>query len=46
MDAINKKLLLVFRDEKFIGVISIGDIQRSIISNLPFDTNIMEIMRK
>lgn len=46
MDAVNKKLLLVFDKEKFIGVLSIGDIQKAIIANLPLDTCIMEIMRK
>ena len=45
MDAINKKLLIVFNKNKFIGVLSIGDIQRSIVANLPFDTKIKELMR-
>jgi dTDP-glucose pyrophosphorylase len=46
MDTVNKKLLLVFDKEKFIGVLSIGDIQKAIIANLPLDTCITEIMRK
>jgi CBS domain-containing protein len=33
MDAVNKKLLLVFDADAFIGVLSIGDIQKAIINN-------------
>jgi dTDP-glucose pyrophosphorylase/CBS domain-containing protein len=46
MDAVNKKLLLVFDKGKFIGVLSIGDIQKAIIANIPLDTEISKIMRK
>jgi dTDP-glucose pyrophosphorylase len=46
MDEINKKLLLVFDKDIFIGVLSIGDIQKAIIANRPMDTCITEIMRK
>jgi len=46
MDSANKKLLLVFEQENFVGVISIGDIQKAIIANKPMDTCITEIMRK
>jgi len=46
MDAINKKLLLVFDKESFVGVLSIGDIQKAIISNASFDTPVNLIMRK
>lgn len=46
MDKINKKLLLVFKDDKFTGVLSIGDIQKSIINNIPFETPIHQILRK
>jgi dTDP-glucose pyrophosphorylase len=46
MDEINKKLLLVFDKTTFIGVLSIGDIQKAIISNLSLETNITKIMRK
>ena len=46
MDAINKKLLLVFNKEVFIGVLSIGDIQKAIITNISLDTGISEIIRK
>lgn len=46
MDAVNKKLLLVFDKEKFIGVLSIGDIQRALIANISLATGINQIMRK
>lgn len=46
MDDINKKLLLVFDNDHFAGVLSIGDIQKAIISNKSMDTCILEIMRK
>jgi dTDP-glucose pyrophosphorylase len=46
MDAIDKKLLLVFTNDNFLGVLSIGDIQRAIINNTPLDTSISKIMRK
>ena len=35
MDSINKKLLVVYSENKFKGLLSIGDIQRAIISNIP-----------
>lgn len=46
MDAVNKKLLLVFDKEVFIGVLSIGDIQKAIITNIPLETCITKIIRK
>lgn len=46
MDAVNKKLLLVFDKVTFVGVLSIGDIQKAIIANISLDTCITEIMRK
>ena len=46
MDAIDRKLLLVFRDDSFIGVLSIGDVQRAIINNSSLDTPISKIMRQ
>lgn len=45
MDAANRKLLLVLSDGRFIGVVSIGDIQRAIINNTPLDTPIRNILR-
>lgn len=46
MDAIDRKLLLVFKNDAFIGVLSIGDVQRAIINNTSLDTAIRQIMRK
>lgn len=46
MDRINKKLLLVFKKNKFVGVLSIGDIQKAIVSNFSLDSYISLIMRK
>jgi len=46
MDSIDRKLLLIIKDEKFIGLISIGDIQRSIIQNISLDTSIQHILRE
>lgn len=46
MDNIQRKLLLVFFDSTFVGVLSIGDIQRAIIKNLSLDTPIKSILRK
>ncbi len=39
------RLLLVFDGEEFKGVVSIGDIQRSIIKNIPMTAPIKEVMR-
>ncbi len=46
MDKVRKKLLMVFLEEHFIGLISIGDIQRAIINNISLDTSISDILRK
>ena len=46
MDAVNKKMLLVFDTDKFIGILSIGDIQKAIITNISLETCISKIMRK
>lgn len=46
MDNVGRKLLIVVDDdEKFISVLSIGDIQRAIIANRPVTTPIHEILR-
>lgn len=45
MDELDRKSLLVFDDNRFLGVLSIGDIQRAIIQNLPMDTVIQAILR-
>ncbi len=46
MDAIDKKLLLVFKGNKFLNIISVGDIQRAILNNLPLQTKVHEVLRK
>ena len=45
MDAVEKKLLIVLQENKFFGLVSIGDIQRAIINNISLDTNVTEILR-
>lgn len=45
MDYLDKKLLLVFKQELYIGLISIGDIQRAIIKNHSLDSSIESILR-
>lgn len=45
MDEVCCKLLLVMDGETFKGLISIGDAQRAIISNVPMDTPISQVMR-
>ena len=47
MDKEKKKLLIVVDDEnKFVSLLSIGDIQRAIIANIPIKNRILEILRK
>jgi len=46
MDTLGKKLLMVIDDQKFVGLLSIGDIQRAIIQNKPLDTLIANVLRK
>lgn len=46
MDSINKKLLIVNEGIFFVGLISIGDIQRALLKNIPMTTELTEIMRK
>ncbi|MCD4698882.1 MAG: nucleotidyltransferase family protein [Bacteroidales bacterium] len=46
MDKIDKKLLLVFDSEKFINILSVGDIQRAIIKNISLNTPVSQILRK
>jgi len=45
MDAIDKKLLLVMDDDRFLGLLSIGDIQRAIIQNLELNISVSQILR-
>jgi len=47
MDEISRKLLIVLNEDgTFFSLLSIGDIQRSIIRNLPLNTKISEIVRQ
>lgn len=46
MDEEYVKLLLVFEGDTFMGIITNGDLQRSIISNIPFDTPIRKILKR
>jgi dTDP-glucose pyrophosphorylase len=45
MDAQNVKLLFVLKDGLFSGLISIGDLQRAIIGNQPFETPVKKLIR-
>jgi len=45
MDSIKRKLLLVIDDEKYNGLLSIGDIQRGIISNIELSEPISSLKR-
>ena len=46
MDKVGVKLLLVFKDDVFEGILTIGDIQRSIIANVPLNKSISSIIEK
>lgn len=46
MDECGRKLLLVFSDNQYCGLLSVGDIQRAIIKNVPLATPIEFILRK
>lgn len=46
MDKSQRKLMIVMDNYTFIGLISIGDIQRAIIDNISLDTEISSILRK
>lgn len=45
MDKIDKKLLLIIDENKFIGLLSAGDIQRAIIQSKPLQTAVQDIIR-
>ncbi|GAB5418343.1 MAG: nucleotidyltransferase family protein [Crocinitomicaceae bacterium] len=45
MDAQGRKLLVVLENEIFQGVLSIGDLQRAILSQKPLETKISEVLR-
>jgi dTDP-glucose pyrophosphorylase len=46
MDALDKKLLIVLKENQFSGLLSAGDVQRAIIQNKPLETQIADILRK
>jgi len=46
MDSIDKKLLIVLKKGNFMGLLSIGDIQRAIIRNVDLSAKVEEVMRK
>lgn len=46
MDDLDKKSLLVFDENQFVNIISIGDIQRAIINKVGMDSPIKQILRK
>ena len=46
MDELFVRLLLVMEDDIFISLVSIGDLQRAIIKNLPLTTPVNNIFRK
>lgn len=45
MDTIRRKLLLVHNGSTYLGLISIGDIQRAIINNVNLNSTIFNLMR-
>lgn len=44
MDEDFTKSLIVFEEEKFVGIITNGDLQRAIIAKVPFDTPIIKVV--
>ncbi|MEM9824755.1 MAG: CBS domain-containing protein, partial [Bacteroidota bacterium] len=46
MDETDRKLLIVLEEEKFIGLLSIGDVQRALIKNQDFSIPVGRILRK
>lgn len=46
MDMLDKKLLMVMHDGKFVSLLSAGDIQRAIIQNKALETAVVEVVRK
>lgn len=45
MDSLDKKLLFIFEKGNFIGLVSIGDIQRAIINNIDLSVPVKTILR-
>lgn len=46
MDELDRKLLIVFNNEKYYGLLSIGDIQRGIIKGVSLEQPVDGVMRK
>lgn len=46
MDLLERKLLIILDGNKFAGLLSVGDIQRAIIKNLPLDTMVKDVLRE
>ena len=46
MDEVKVKMLFVFNDEHFEGIVTIGDIQRAIINKVPLDSPVSAIVDK
>ncbi len=46
MDAVDHKLLIVMKQDKVLGLISIGDIQRALIAKIELSSPIFSILRK
>lgn len=44
MDSKHLKSLIVFNQEHFYGIITIGDIQRAIIAHVPFDSSVLSLV--
>jgi dTDP-glucose pyrophosphorylase len=45
MDSVNRKLLIVFNENKYYGLISIGDVQRAIIAKTSLDNPLTITLR-
>lgn len=45
MDQIGRKLLIVFKNKKYLGLLSIGDIQRALIKEFDLTTSVEKAMR-
>ncbi len=46
MDEVKVKLLFVFQGEQFLGLVTIGDIQRAIIKSIPLTEQVGNILNK
>lgn len=44
MDAQKVKMLFVFKEEQFISILTIGDIQRAIVNNIALETPIADVV--